>query len=88
MRLALLSMSGSDLTLDLLFQLRVESSRLDVLQLNLGSKVDVAKRMENFSHHGVEARRVHAIDLVGLIGHGFLLLFLLLGPRDGGINLD
>ena len=44
MRLALLSMSGSDLTLDLLFQLRVESSRLDVLQLNLGSKVDVAKR--------------------------------------------
>jgi hypothetical protein len=87
-RLALLPMSGSDFALDMLPQLQVASTHLNIFQFDLGSKVDVAEHMENLSHHGIEARRVHTTGLVGFVGHIFLLSFLFLGPRDGGVNLD
>jgi hypothetical protein len=81
-------MCGSDLASELLFQVWIESFHLEVFQFYLAGKVDVAKRMANLSHHGIEARCVHAISLVKVVGHSFLMLFLLLGPTDGGINLD
>src|SRR5215217_8943313 len=84
-RLAPLPMSGSDFALDMLLQLQVASAHLNVFQFNLGSKVNVAKCMENFSHHGIEARRVHTIVLAGPVGHDFLSSFFFLGPRDGGV---
>jgi len=55
-RLAFLPMSGSDPALDVLSQLWIESSRLDVFKFNLSSKVDTTKRMKTLSHHGAEGR--------------------------------
>lgn len=87
-RLAPLPMSSSDLALDMLSQIWIAGTHLNVLQFDLGSKVDVSECVENFSHHGVEAWRIHAIGPVGHLVHSFLLLFLLLDPRDAATNLD
>jgi hypothetical protein len=81
-------MSGVDLAPNVLSQHWIAGTGLNVFQFDFGSKVDVTQCMENFSHHGIEAWRVHAIGPMGHVVHSFLSLLLLLCPRDAGVNLD